>query len=181
MPYPSCPNCQRCPPVAARTNSAQLPDAHLRVRALQLVHADTGPDPECRHLSIRNRSIRRPMTCSRRDLQQRRHRPLAGLRALLASETAGEVVHASRRRVSQRRHVHVARRLAARALDLQPLESAVDGLIDRGGTALSARQRSTCAHSSFRTTSCRLGGLDPRLWRAALLTDAPASSSYPPT
>ena len=70
------------------------------------------------------------MPLARRKLEQRRDWALPSFLALLTDQPPGEIVHACRRHVAQRAEIDIARRLAARALDLQPWEAAVDGLID---------------------------------------------------
>jgi len=72
----------------------------------------------------------RLMARARCKLEQRRSRTLPGLLALLTNQPPGEIVHACRRHMRQSAEIDIARRLAARALNLQPREAAVDGLID---------------------------------------------------
>ena len=49
---------------------------------------------------------------------------------IAAAQPAGEIVHEGGRRVLHRSEVDVARRLAARAPDLQPGVSSIHGLVD---------------------------------------------------
>src|ERR1700733_15860589 len=67
-----------------------------------------------------------------RKLQQCRRRTPPGLGALPAPQSAGEIMHEGRRRMLHRCQIDVARRLASRALNLQPGEAAVDSLVDGG-------------------------------------------------
>ena len=60
------------------------------------------------------------MSLAQRKLEQRRSRALPDLLAFLTNQPPGEIVDACRRHVRQRAEINVARRLAARALDLQP-------------------------------------------------------------
>jgi hypothetical protein len=62
------------------------------------------------------------------ELQQGGGRAPSGLRALSATQTAGEIVHEGRRWMFHGCEVDVAWRLATRALNLQPEKAAVDGL-----------------------------------------------------
>jgi hypothetical protein len=64
------------------------------------------------------------------ELQQCRRRALPSLLTLLTNQSPGEIVHACRRHMRQRAEIDIARRQASAALDLQPWEAAVDGLID---------------------------------------------------
>ena len=68
---------------------------------------------------------------ARSKLEQCRSRALPGLLALLTNQPPREVVNACRRHMRQRAKINVARCLAARALDLQPWEAAIDCLIYR--------------------------------------------------
>jgi len=63
------------------------------------------------------------MTLARSKLEQRRCRTLPSLLALLTNQPPCEIVHACRRHVPECGLIDIARRQAARALDLQPWEA----------------------------------------------------------
>lgn len=65
-----------------------------------------------------------------RELEQGRRWTPPHLGALPAAQPAGEIVHERGRGMLHRRKIDVARRLATRALDLQPGKTTVDGLVD---------------------------------------------------
>ena len=69
---------------------------------------------------------------SRRKLVQRSGRSLSCRLALLADEPAGQIMNARRRRSLQGAKVNVTLGPAPRALDFQPGEAAIDGLLDGG-------------------------------------------------
>lgn len=81
-------------------------------------------------ISVLRLVFRRRLARARRKLEQRGRRALPGLLALLTNQSPGEIVHACRRHVRQRGEIDIARRQASAALDLQPCETAVGGLID---------------------------------------------------
>ena len=72
-----------------------------------------------------------------------------------------------------RREVDVARRLAPRALDLQPGKAAVDGLVDGRRRIDRLAVRTTSARSSFRKAACRPAGSALRPWPASRPTARP--------